>query len=132
MELSEKKQSILIERIRMVMIDYVYQSDELPKVLFSDFMKSKIDYSYKYLSNLFSKVQDITLEHYIINLRADRTKELIVADKHTFSEIANKLHYSSLAHLSNQFKKSTGLTLSQYKTSKAKNPKFSKSLRVTQ
>ncbi len=120
MELLEKKQSALIERIRKLMIDYVYQSDEEPKVLFSVFLATKIDYSYKYLSNLFSQVQDITLEHYIIKLRVDRTKELIGGDKYTFSEIANKLHYSSLAHLSNQFKKSTGITLSQYKAFKEK------------
>ena len=84
-------------------------------VNFSNYLSEKLNYDYNYLSNLFSEVKGITIEHYIIAHKIERAKELLVYDKLTLTEIAEKLHYSSVAHLSNQFKKVTGLTPSFFK-----------------
>lgn len=120
LELLEKKQGVLIEKIRTVMIDYVYKSDQKPIVNFSVLLSRELHHSYTYLSNFFSEVQATTIEQYIIALKIERIKELIIFGEDTFSEIAHKLHYSSAAHLSNQFKKVTGLTPSHFKALKEK------------
>lgn len=120
LELLEKKQGVLIEKIRKVIIDYVYKSDDKPNLKFSVLLGNKLNLSYAYLANFFSEVEAITIEQYIINLKIERIKELIILEEHTFSEIADKLHYSSVAHLSNQFKKTTGLTPSHFKALKEK------------
>lgn len=120
LELLEKKQGVLIEKIRKVMIDYVYKSDEKPIVKFSVLLSEKLNHSYTYLANFFSEVEATTIEQYIIALKIERIKELIIFGEHTFSEIADKLHYSSIAHLSSQFKKVTGLTPSHFKALKEK------------
>lgn len=120
LELLEKKQSVLIEKVRQVMIDYVYKSDEKPTVKFSALLAKELNHSYTYLANFFSEVEATTIEQYIISLKIERIKELIIFGEDTFSEIAYKLHYSSVAHLSAQFKKATGLTPSHFKALKEK------------
>jgi len=120
LELLEKKQGVLIERIRKVMIDYVYNSDEKPNIKFSVLLSKELNHSYSYLANFFSEVEATTIEQYIIALKTERIKELIIFGEHTFSEIAHMLHYSSVGHLSAQFKKTTGLTPSHFKTLKEK------------
>ncbi len=112
--LSDKK-SILIERIKNTIVDMVYYSDKLPRTNFSDFLSEKLSYDYTYLANLFSEIQGSTIESYIINLRIERVKELLIYNELNLTEISYKLHYSSVAHLSGQFKKITGLTPSYYK-----------------
>lgn len=120
LELLEKKQGVLIEKIREVMIDYVYNTEEKPNVKFSVLLSEQLNNSYTYLSNFFSEVEATTIEQYVIALKIERIKELIIFGEHTFSEIADKLHYSSVAHLSSQFKKATGLTPSHFKALKEK------------
>ena len=120
LELLEKKQGVLIEKIRKVMIDYVYNSEEKPNVKFSALLSKELNNSYTYLANFFSEVEATTIEQYIIALKIERIKELIIFGDHTFSEISYKLHYSSVAHLSSQFKKATGLTPSHFKALKEK------------
>lgn len=120
LELLEKKQGALIEKIRKIMIDYVYKSDEKPNVKFSVLLSKELNHSYNYLANSFSEVEATTIEQYIIALKIERIKELIIFGEHTFSEIAYKLHYSSVAHMSSQFKKATGLTPTHFKELKEK------------
>ena len=120
MELLEKKQGVLIEKIRKVMIDYVANSNYEPDIKFSVLLSKELNHSYTYLSNLFSEVEATTIEQYIIALKIERVKELIIFGEDNFSEIAHKLNYSSPAHLSAQFKKVTGLTLSHFKALKEK------------
>ncbi len=120
LELLEKKQGILIEKIRKVAIDYVYKSDERPNIKFSVLLSEELNYSYTYLANFFSEVQASTIEQFIIALKIERIKELIIFGEENLSEISYKLHYSSVAHLSAQFKKVTGLTPSHFKALKEK------------
>jgi AraC-like DNA-binding protein len=120
LELMDDKKAILIEKIQNVIIEMVHYEDELPKVNFSDYLSSKLNYDYTYLANLFSETKGVTIEHFIILHKIERVKELIIYDELNLSEIAWKLHYSSVAHLSNQFKKITGLTPSYFKTLKHK------------
>lgn len=120
LELLEKKQGVLIEKIRKVMIDYVYKSDDKPNIKFSVLLSKELNYSYTYLANFFSEVEAITIEQFIIALKIERIKELIIFGEDTLSEISYKLHYSSVAHLSAQFKKVTGLTPSHFKALKQK------------
>ncbi len=120
LELLEKKQGVLIEKIRKVAIDYVYKSDEKPNIKFSALLSEELNHSYTYLANFFSEVEASTIEQFIISLKIERIKELIIFGDDTFSEIAFKLHYSSVAHLSAQFKKVTGLTPSHFKALKNK------------
>lgn len=120
LELLEKKQGILIEKIRKIMVDYVYKSDEKPNIKFSVLLSEELNHSYTYLANFFSEVEATTIEQFIIALKTERIKELIIFGEDTFSEIAYKLHYSSVAHLSSQFKKVTGLTPSHFKALKEK------------
>jgi len=118
LELLEKKQGILIEKIRKVIVDYVYNSENQINVKFSVHLSEKLDNSYTYLANFFSEIEATTIEQYIIALKIERAKELIIFDEHTLSEIGHKLNYSSVAHLSAQFKKVTGLTPSHFKALK--------------
>ena len=120
LELLEKKQGVLIEKIRKVIIDYVYNSDEKPNIKFSVLLSEELNLSYSYLANFFSEIEATTIEQYMISLKTERIKELIIFGEHTLTEIANKLHYSSVAHLSAQFKKVTGLTPSHFKSLKEK------------
>jgi AraC-like DNA-binding protein len=120
LELMDDKKAILIEKIQNVIIEMVHYEDELPKVNFSDYLSEKLNYDYTYLANLFSETKGTTIEHFIILHKIERVKELIIYDELTLSEIAWRLHYSSVAHLSNQFKKITGLTPSYFKSLKRK------------
>lgn len=120
LELLEDKKSILIEKIKNVIVEMVHYSEEAPRTNFSDYLSSKLNYDYNYLSNLFSEVKGTTIAHFIIIHKIERAKELLVYDELTLTQIAEKLHYSSVAHLSNQFKKVTGLTPSFFKQMKNK------------
>ena len=120
LELLETKKSILIEKIKNVIIEMIHYSDELPKENYSSYISKKLGYDYTYLANTFSEVKGITIQQYIIFHKIERVKELILYDELNLAEISYKLHYSSPAHLSNQFKKITGLTPSFYKKMKRK------------
>lgn len=120
LELLEKKQGVLIEKIRQVMVDYVYNSDEKPNIKFSVLLSKELNHSYTYLANFFSEVEATTIEQFVIALKIERAKELILFGEDSFSEIADKLHYSSVAHFSTQFKKVTGLTPSHFRELKEK------------
>jgi len=120
LELLDDKRSILIERIKNVVIEMIHYSDELPAINYSDYISEKLGYDYTYLSNVFSEVKGITLQHYIILHRIEKVKEMLLYDEYNLTEISYRLQYSSVAHLSAQFKKITGLTPSFYKTLKKK------------
>jgi len=113
LELMDDKKAILIEKIKNVIIEMVHYTDEPPETNFSI-------YDYTYLSNLFSETEATTIEHFILIHKIERVKELIIYDELNLTEIAFKLHYSSVAHLSNQFKKITGLTPSFFRSLKNK------------
>ncbi|MDP2422541.1 AraC family transcriptional regulator [Sediminibacterium sp.] len=118
LELLEKKQGILIERIRQIMIDYVYNSDGKPEMKFSVLLRKELNLTYTYLANFYSEVESTTIEQFMIALKIERVKELLIFGEDTISEIAYKLNYSSAAHLSTQFKRVTGLTPSHFKNLK--------------
>lgn len=120
LELLEDKKSVLIEKIKNIVVEMIHYSDEPPTLNFSAFLSGKLNYDYNYISNLFSEVKGTTIEHYIIAHKIERAKELLIYNEFTLTEIAYKLHYSSVAHLSNQFKKVTGLTPSFFKKMKHK------------
>ena len=120
LQVLDDKKSILIERIKGVIIEMIHYSDELPKTNFSDYLSEKLQYDYTYLANLFSETEATTIEQYIIINKIERVKELIIYDELNLTEIAWKLHYSNVAHLSHQFKKVTGLTPSFFKSLKNK------------
>ena len=122
LELMEDHKTKLIEKIKNIIVEMVHYEDEMPKTNFSDYLSQKLNYDYNYLSNLFSEVKGTTIEQYIIAHKIERVKEFLVYSDLTLTEIAYKLQYSSVAHLSNQFKKVTGLTPSFFK--KMKNKRF--------
>ena len=115
LELMDNKKSILIEKIKQVIIELIHYTDEPLKINFSNHLSEKLNYDYTYLANLFSAVEGTTIEHFIIVHKIEKVKELLVYDELSLTEISYKLHYSSVAHLSNQFKKITGLTPSYFK-----------------
>ena len=123
LELMDDKKAMLIEKIKNVIIEMIHYTDETPKMNFSDYISEKLDYDYTYLANLFSEIQGITIEKFIINHKIERVKELIIYDELNLTEIAWNMHYSSVSHLSNQFKKITGLTPSHFKKLKDKRRK---------
>ena len=120
LELIEDKKSILIEKIKTTIIEMVHYAEELPKVNVSDYLSEKLNHGAAYLANLFSEVQGITIQQYIISHKIERVKELIMYGELNLTEIAWKMNYSSVAHLSNQFKKVTGLTPTHFKNLKNK------------
>lgn len=120
LELMDDKKSILIERVKAVIVEMVHYKDEFPKTNFSNYISKKLHYDYTYLANLFSENQGTTIEHYIILHKIEKVKELIIYDELNLTEIAYKLQYSGVAHLSSQFKKITGLTPSYFKSLKNK------------
>ena len=115
LELMDDKKSILIEKIKNVITEMIHYSDQVLKVNYSDFISEKLGYDYTYLSNLFSMVKGITIQQFIINHKIEKIKELLIYDELNLTEISYKLHYSSIAHLSNQFKKITGCCPSSFK-----------------
>ena len=120
LELMDDKRAILIEKIKNAIVEMVHHANESVKVNFSEFLSKKLSHDYTYLANLFSEVQGTTIEQFIISHKVERIKELIIYDELNISEIAWKLNYSSVAHLSNQFKKVTGLSPSHFKQLKVK------------
>ncbi|CAM3660115.1 AraC family transcriptional regulator [Flavobacterium saliperosum S13] len=115
-ELIDDKKHQLIERIKNHIVQFIHHDKELLKTNLSDFLASELGYEYNYLSNLFSEVEGTTIEKYVILQKIEKVKELIVYDELSLKEIANQLGYSSVAYLSNQFKKVTGLTPSHFKS----------------
>jgi AraC-like DNA-binding protein len=120
LELMDDRKGILIERIKNAVVEMVHHSDENLKTNFSDYLSDKLGYDYTYLANLFSEVQGSTIGQFIIAHKIERIKELIIYGELNISEIAWKMNYSSVAHLSNQFKKATGLTPTHFKQMKNK------------
>lgn len=120
LELMDDKRAVLIEKIKNVIIEMVHYSDELPKINYSDHISQKLDHDYTYLSNIFSEVKGITIQQFIIIHKIERVKELLLYEELNLTEISYKMNYSSVAHLSNQFKKVTGLSASAFKQMKDK------------
>ena len=120
LELLDDNRKIIIEKIKSVIIEMIHYSDELPKVNYSDYISEKLGYDYTYLANMFSEVKGVTIQQFIIMNKIERIKELLLYDELNLTEISYLLHYSSVSHLSNQFKKVTGLTPSYYKKLKKK------------
>ena len=115
LELMDDKRAVLIEKIRSVIIEMVHFNEDMPKINYSEYISEKLHYDYTYLSNLFSEVKGITIQQFIITHKIEKVKELMLYDELNLTEISYRLQYSSVAHLSNQFKKITGLTPSEYK-----------------
>jgi AraC-like DNA-binding protein len=115
LELLDDKKSVLIQKIKNVIIELIHYSEEPLAINFSDHLSQKLNHNYTYLANLFSEVQGTTIEKFIIAHKIERVKELLVYNELTLTEIAYLMHYSSVAHLSAQFKKVTGLTPSHFK-----------------
>ena len=120
LELMDDKKAILIEKIKNVIIEMVHYSEEMPKVNYSDYISEKLHHDYTYLSNVFSEVKGITIQQFIIHHKIERVKELLLYDELNLTEISYILNYSSVAHLSNQFKKITGLSPTYFKQLKYK------------
>ena len=119
-ELMDDKRSMLIEKIKNTIVDMVHNSDEMIKTNFSTYLSEKMNHDYTYLANLFSEVQGTTIEQFIISHKIERIKELLIYGEQNITEIAWKMNYSSVAHLSNQIKKVTGLSPSHFKQLKDK------------
>jgi YesN/AraC family two-component response regulator len=115
LELMDDKKSILVEKIKAVIIELVHYTDDMIKINLSDYISQKLNHNYSYLSNLFSEVKGTSIEKYYLENKIEKVKELLVYDELNLKEIADKLHYSSVAHLSGQFKKMTGLSPSHFK-----------------
>ena len=120
LEILDDNKSILIEKIKNVIIEMIYYMDELPEENYSDYISNKLKLDYTYLSNMFSEVKGITIQQFIIIHKIEKVKELLLYDELNITEIAYKLSYSSVSHLSRQFKTITGLTPSYYKKLKNK------------
>ncbi len=120
LELMDDKKAILIEKIKSVIVEMVHYEDEVPRTKNSDYISEKLKHDYTYLTNFFSEATGITIEHYIIAHKIEKVKELLLYDELTLTEIAYQLNYSSVAHLSTQFKKVTGLTPSFFKQLKSR------------
>lgn len=120
LELMDDKKSVLIQKIKNVIVELVHYSEEPLAINFSEYLSQRLHHDYTYLANLFSEVQGTTIEKFLIAHKIERVKELLVYNEMNLTEIAYKLHYSSVAHLSAQFKKVTGLTPSHFKQLKNK------------
>lgn len=114
-EMIDDKKSRIIEQIKNIIIDLVHHQDNDIKTNLSELLSEKLHHDYNYLSNLFSEVEGTTIEKYFIAQKIEKVKELLVYDELSLSEIAFRLNYSSVAYLSNQFKKVTGLSPSHFK-----------------
>lgn len=120
LELMDDKKAVLIQKIKNVIIELIHYSEEPLILKFSEYLSQKLNHDYTYLANLFSEVQGTTIEKFIITHKIERVKELLVYNELNLTEIAYLMHYSSVAHLSTQFKKITGLTPSHFKQLKDK------------
>jgi len=115
LEILETKKSILIESIKNVIIKMIHYSEELPSENYSSIISKKLNHNYTYLANVFSESENLTIEHFIISHKIEKVKELLLYNELNITEISYKMHYSSVAHLSNQFKKVTGKTPTYFK-----------------
>ena len=116
LELMDDKKAVLLEKIKAAVIEMIYaDNDEMIKINFSDYLGKKLQQDYTYMANLFSEVQGSTIEQFVITHKIERIKELMIYGQLNITEIAWKMNYSSVAHLSNQFKKATGLSPSHFK-----------------
>jgi AraC-like DNA-binding protein len=120
LELINDPKSVLIEKIKKVIIERVHYAEEPLSINLSGYLTQQLNYSYTYLANIFSETQGSSIENFFIQQKIEQVKELITYDELTLTEIAYKMHYSSVAHLSSQFKKVTGDTPSHYKKQKVK------------
>ena len=120
LELMENKKSILVEKIKSIIIELVHYNDDQIKINLSVFLSEKLNFNYTYLANLFAEVKGTTIEQFYLAHKIEKVKELLIYDELNLTEIAWKMHYSSVAHLSNQFKKMTGLTPTHFKNLKNK------------
>ena len=115
LELMDSRKSVIVEKTKNAIIELVHYTDDQIKVNLSDYLSERLNYDYTYLANLFSEVKGTTIEKFFLAHKIEKVKEMIVYDELTLTEIAYRMHYSSVAHLSNQFKKITGLTPSYFK-----------------
>jgi len=120
LEMMDDKKSILIEKIKIIITEMIHYNEELPKVKYSEYISNIMGYDYTYLANVFSEVEGITIEHYIIAHKIEKVKELLIYDELNLSEISYSMNYSSVSHLSTQFKKVTGHTPTYFKNLKEK------------
>lgn len=127
----EDRRKMLIERIKSIVQSLIYQSGDIPKVKHSAYISEHVDRDYNYLAGLFSELEGITIEQYIIAHRVERVKELILEGQLTITEIAHRLQFSSVAHLSNQFKKITGVTPTRFKEKQLSGFEFERELRLS-
>ena len=123
LELMDDQKAVLIEKIKNIIVEMIHYDDDWPKIKNSEFISSRLNHDYTYLANLFSETTGTTIENYIIAHKIEKVKELLLYDELNLTEISYKLNYSSVAHLSNQFKKITGLTPSYFKKLKYKKRK---------
>jgi AraC-like DNA-binding protein len=114
-ELIDDKKSRLVEKIKNVIVQLVHHNTDTLSTNLSSYLADQLHYEYNYLSNLFSETEGTTIEKYYISQKIEKVKELLIYDELTLSQIAYRLGYSSVAYLSNQFKKETGLTPSHFK-----------------
>jgi AraC-like DNA-binding protein len=131
LELMDDKKATIIKKIKVAISEMVKHSNEYVKINFSDYLSQKLDQDYSLLANLFSEVQGTTIEQYIIAYKIEQIKEMIIYGELNLTEIAWKMNYSSLAHLSNQFKKVTGLSPTHFKQLKAERNNFARDLEKT-
>ncbi len=115
LEVLDDKKAILVEKIKNVITEMIHHTEILPKTNYSDYLSTQLNYDYTYLSNIFAEVKGVTIQQFIIIHKIERIKELLLYNELNIGEIAYRLHYSSIAHLSNQFKKMTGFTPSAFK-----------------
>ena len=118
LELMDDRKSVLVEKIKTIIIELVHYSDDQIKINLSDYLSEHLNHNYSHLSSLFLEVKGITIEQFYLEHKIEKVKELLIYDELSLTEIAYRMHYSSVAHLSNQFKKMTGMTPSQFKTLK--------------
>ncbi len=121
LELMEDNKSVLVEKIKTIIIELVHYSEDQIKINLSDYLSDKLNHNYSHLSTLFSEVKGKTIEQFYLEHKVEKVKELLIYDELNLTEIAYRMHYSSVAHLSNQFKKMTGMTPSQFKNLKNRN-----------
>ncbi|HTL09245.1 MAG TPA: AraC family transcriptional regulator [Chitinophagaceae bacterium] len=115
LELLEDNKHILAEKVKDSIYEMVRLSNDLPKINYSDYLSKQLNYDYTYIANIFIEITGVTIRDFIINYKVEKVKELIMNDELNLTEISNKLNYSSIGHLSNQFKKVTGLSPTDYK-----------------
>ena len=120
LELLDDKKAVLIEKVKNIIIEMIHLSEEVPRVNYSEYISEKLDLNYTHLAHIFAEVKGMTIQQYIINQKIERVKELLLYNELNLTEISYKMHYSSVAHLSNQFKKVTGLSPSYFKELKQK------------